>query len=106
LAEDLKRWLRHDPILARANTPWEQLGKWVRRKPLHAALATTVVLAGALLAVVSVVDHRRIVRAQRATEEINRELETHLRRVEWQQAEESLAAGRTADRRTTIILPH
>lgn len=97
VAEDLKRWLRHEPILARASTPLEQLGKWVHRNPLGAALVTTVVLAGTLLVVVSAVDHRRIVRAQRATQEINRELETHLRRVEWQQAEESLAAGRTAD---------
>jgi eukaryotic-like serine/threonine-protein kinase len=33
LAEDLRRFLAHEPILARATTAWEQAVKWGRRRP-------------------------------------------------------------------------
>lgn len=45
LAEDLDRWLRRQPILARRIGVWERLFKWGRRKP------TTAAMAGALAAV-------------------------------------------------------
>jgi WD40 repeat protein len=45
LAEDLERWLRGDPILARRVGRVERLGKWVRRKPAAAALIAVSVLA-------------------------------------------------------------
>ena len=37
LAEDLERWLRGEPILARRSTRWEQAAKWARasRPPRH-----------------------------------------------------------------------
>jgi tetratricopeptide (TPR) repeat protein len=44
LADDLDRWLRGEPILARPTTPWERAAKWVRRHPAIAALLTVVVL--------------------------------------------------------------
>jgi DNA-binding beta-propeller fold protein YncE len=39
LADDLDRWLNHQPILARPAGAWERLRKWARRRPALAALA-------------------------------------------------------------------
>src|SRR5262249_55964188 len=39
LADDLERWLRHEPIRARSVTLAERLRKWARRNPRVAALA-------------------------------------------------------------------
>lgn len=49
LAEDLERWLRHEPIQARAVTTGERFRKWARRHPALAgvsALLMVVLLAG------------------------------------------------------------
>ncbi len=45
LAEDLERWLRGEPIQARAVGSVERLLKWVRRRPAVAALSSTCGLA-------------------------------------------------------------
>jgi WD40 repeat protein/tRNA A-37 threonylcarbamoyl transferase component Bud32 len=42
LAEDLERWLRHEPILARSVSSTERLWRWCKRKPAFAALSATV----------------------------------------------------------------
>src|SRR5207237_4175437 len=48
LAEDLERWLKHEPILARHTGIIGRSRKWVRRKPTSALLAASwVELAGA-----------------------------------------------------------
>jgi WD40 repeat protein len=44
-ADDLERWLRHEPIHARPTTGFERARKWVRRHPGPAALVALVVLA-------------------------------------------------------------
>src|ERR1700675_4205240 len=49
LAEDLERWLKHEPILARHTGIIGRSRKWVRRNPSSALLAASVV---ALVAVV------------------------------------------------------
>ncbi len=46
LAEDLDRWLRHEPILARPASPLDRLSKWARRHP-----AVAVLLAGLVISV-------------------------------------------------------
>ncbi len=48
LAEDVERWLRGEPILARLATVRERLWKWARRRPALAALwvLATLVLVG------------------------------------------------------------
>jgi serine/threonine protein kinase/tetratricopeptide (TPR) repeat protein len=42
LAEDLERWLKHKPILARRTGPVARAGKWVRRNPTSALLAASL----------------------------------------------------------------
>lgn len=44
VAEELARWRRHEPIHARPTTSRERLVKWVRRRPLVAALSAACVL--------------------------------------------------------------
>ncbi|MFO0880371.1 MAG: protein kinase [Gemmataceae bacterium] len=46
LADDLERWLRGEPILARPTGSGERIVKWARRRPAAAALAGVIVLAG------------------------------------------------------------
>ncbi|MCW5559263.1 MAG: serine/threonine protein kinase, partial [Verrucomicrobiae bacterium] len=54
LAEDLERWLRHEPIQARPSTALERARKWVRRRPAIAALAATSALLLMALLIFSV----------------------------------------------------
>jgi serine/threonine protein kinase/Tfp pilus assembly protein PilF len=53
LAEDLERWLKHEPIRARHTGIWTRGGKWVRRNPttagLVASLAALVAVVGAMI---------------------------------------------------------
>lgn len=102
VADDLERWLRGEPIEAQAATTWERVGKWARRKPVHAALAATVALALGALIVGLFWHNHRIQGAQRATEAANHQLTEQVRRLEWQNAEEALAAGHTPDALTTF----
>jgi serine/threonine protein kinase/tetratricopeptide (TPR) repeat protein len=43
LAEDLERWLKHEPILARRIGVITRGGKWVRRNPTSALLAASLI---------------------------------------------------------------
>jgi WD40 repeat protein/tRNA A-37 threonylcarbamoyl transferase component Bud32 len=45
LAADLRRFLSHEPIMARAVGPWEKTAKWARRRPAVAALIGVSILA-------------------------------------------------------------
>jgi len=47
LAEDLERWLKHEPILARHTGIFIRGKKWVRRNPASAALMTSLVALAA-----------------------------------------------------------
>ncbi len=73
LADDLARWQRREPILARPATSWQRGVKWVQRNPVVAGLIAllTVALAGGFLAT-----HGQLRRAERALA-VNRELTAH-----------------------------
>jgi serine/threonine protein kinase/tetratricopeptide (TPR) repeat protein len=47
LAQDLERWLKHEPILARRIGPFTRGIKWVRRNPMSALLAASLVALAA-----------------------------------------------------------
>jgi WD40 repeat protein/tRNA A-37 threonylcarbamoyl transferase component Bud32 len=68
LADDLERWLRGEPIVARPGTAWERVAKWARRRPAAAALAAVSGLAAVLLVVVLAVSNRLIAQRQSETE--------------------------------------
>jgi tetratricopeptide (TPR) repeat protein len=53
LAEDLRRWLDHEPVQARPASTWDQLKKFVRRNPWLSASATTAMAAVVVGLVVS-----------------------------------------------------
>jgi len=68
LADDLDRWLRHEPILARRVSTPERIWKYARRRPAVAALFATVFVALAAISVVSVTMGMRIAASKRAIE--------------------------------------
>lgn len=69
VADELNRFLRHEPILARPAGPLERLRKWRRRDPAIAALSATIAALLAVLATGATTAAIRIDRArQRAAE--------------------------------------
>lgn len=53
LAEDLDRFLNHEPISARGTSVWERGQKWMRRRPAIAALSVIVAALVVLVVVVT-----------------------------------------------------
>ena len=49
-ADDLERWLRHEPVTARPVGLGARLAKWARRRPAHATLAGLAVAGAVVLA--------------------------------------------------------
>src|SRR5262249_1997488 len=50
LAEDLERWLKHEPILARHSGMFLRVRKWVRREPRSVLLAASLIALAAAAA--------------------------------------------------------
>ena len=66
LADDLERWWRQEPVLARPGTAWERTVKWARRKPAVATLAGALLLVG-LTGISGVIWQWRIAESARRT---------------------------------------
>lgn len=69
LAEDLERWLRHEPIHARRTGAWERGIKWARRHPASAALLLLALIAPALIIAVLWFSNARVREASLHTRE-------------------------------------
>jgi len=59
LADDLQRYLRNEPVLARPSSTWYRVRKFVRRHRLPVAMATTALIAVLATAAVAVIQARR-----------------------------------------------
>ncbi len=96
LADDLQRWLDHEPILARP-APWtERVGKWVRRRPAWAGLIATAVLSLAAMGVGSALFTVQVMKARTALELANQKLSHSLFVREWREAETLAAQDKVA----------
>lgn len=60
LADDLQRWRTGRPIVARPTPAWEWVWRWIRRRPIAAALATLSIVALASLMAALAVSYQRI----------------------------------------------
>ena len=69
LAEDLERWLRHEPIRARPSQVWEQALKWTKRRPALAALLLLALIAPAAIIAVLLIGQARLQREHILTEQ-------------------------------------
>ena len=90
LADDLERWLRHEPIRARPITSYERMAKWVRRRPAAAALVLLGVVAATVIITVTLIYNGRL---QHEASRISNTLLSQ----DWKLVEEHIAAHRSAD---------
>ncbi len=100
LAEDLERWLRGEPILARRVSGWERTLKWVRRRPAVAALLAVSILGGAALLIEGLVYNARLRQKMQDLDLAHREVET--KQTALDQANRTLQAQRLQVTWTTV----
>ncbi len=93
LAEDLERWLRHEPILARRSGVWSRSAKWVRRHPAPSALVV-VLVAGVVLSTWQAV---RATRAGRRAAAAEKAAEADAQRAAQSAADEAAQRKRAED---------
>src|SRR5207245_1819363 len=60
LADDLQRWLHHEPIHARPSGPWEKASKWIKRHPAWAAFMALAAVAPAIIIVILLLSGVRV----------------------------------------------
>jgi WD40 repeat protein len=87
LEEDLQRWLRHEPIQARAIGKIGRLAKWARRNPVTAILLLIASLATVAFFVGQTITSARLARANRDVRASNERLSLSLYESRWRQAE-------------------
>jgi WD40 repeat protein/serine/threonine protein kinase len=87
LAQDLERWMRHEPIHARAIGRIGRLSKWARRNPATASLLLIASLATIGFLVGQSINSVRLARANREVRASNERLSRSLYESRWRQAE-------------------
>jgi WD40 repeat protein/tRNA A-37 threonylcarbamoyl transferase component Bud32 len=92
LAEDLVRWQRGEPVLARPVGMGERAIKWVRRRPAVAGLLAAIVVLTALALGVTTALYRNALRAEKQAkaDRDTAQEERDKAREEYQRAEEQL----------------
>jgi WD40 repeat protein len=102
LAEDLGRWLRREPILARPAGAAERVAKWARRRPAVAALLGVVALltAGSLTAI-TLLYGDAVARAKEASQQRDKALEAEARENE--ERKKAVAERERAEQRTAMV---
>jgi WD40 repeat protein/serine/threonine protein kinase len=94
LAEDLERWLRHEPILARPIGAIERMTKWTRRNPRTAGLVLVSSLAVVAFFVGQTISSLRLSRANIKVRAANASLGQSLYDMRWRQLEDAVRADK------------
>jgi WD40 repeat protein len=93
LADDLDRWLRREPILARPSSWPERALKWARRNPAAAALLAVSGLAAAVVVTALVVSNIRVGNAYSSLQTEQQKTATALERETQALADRTRALG-------------
>jgi tetratricopeptide (TPR) repeat protein/tRNA A-37 threonylcarbamoyl transferase component Bud32 len=86
MADDLRRFLNGEPILARPATAWERAVKWARRRPTAAALVAVSTLAALALLIGGLWSNAVLREAAASEHQKAQELEKETERAAKQQA--------------------
>ncbi|MEZ6196758.1 MAG: SUMF1/EgtB/PvdO family nonheme iron enzyme [Planctomycetota bacterium] len=96
LAEDLRRFCEHQPIIARRVGPLTRTWRWAQRRPVTAGLLATIFLALLAFAIVKNRDSERLAQLNRELEATNQQLEERRR-----EASRSVERANASERRAT-----
>jgi WD40 repeat protein len=97
LAEDLERWLRDEPILARPIGTIGRLKKWTRRNPRTAMLVLVSSLAVVAFVVGQLISSVRLGRANTKVRAANANLSQSLNEMRWRQVDDAVRADKKGE---------